>query len=109
MKNEIKIEIETDDGQIYWKHYRFPAWKLTVQWVSRFFALLERIFRQGESAIKQQKVSEPKIEQNAAMRAEAEAVLANLGVKKTHAKKLLDKAGPCTSTEEMVRKCLHTA
>jgi Holliday junction resolvasome RuvABC DNA-binding subunit len=109
MKNTLKIEIETDDGQILWKHYRFPSWKLSVEWAARFFGLLERIFKQGKSAIKQQDEPEPKIEQNAAMRAEAEGVLTSLGVKKKQIKKLLDKAGPCQDTEEMVRKCLHTA
>ena len=116
MRNEVKIEIETADGQIVWKHYRFPSWKLTEKWASGFLGFLAQALKTGNinQAVKTTKtvkevkeVKDTKIEdQNPVMRAEVEIILRNLGVKKKDTKRLLDRAGPCETVEEMVRKCL---
>lgn len=106
MKNQVKIEIETHDGQIHWKHYQFPTWKLTSAWSEGFLKLVTKLLMTGSTNQAKPMPKEPE-EQNVLMRSEADSVLENLGVKKKQKrKKLLDRAGPCKDVEEMVRKCL---
>ena len=104
MRNEVKIEIETADGQIVWKHFQFPTWKLTGEWAKDFLGFLAHTLKTGNIKTKPIKKDDP--DQNPVMRAEVEMILKNLGVKKKDVKRLLDKAGHCHTVEEMVRKCL---
>ncbi len=102
---------ETADGQIVWKHFRFPSWKLTEKWASGFLGFLTHALKTGSTnqarPVEREEKPEKIEEQNPVMRAEVEMILRNLGVKKKDAKHLLDKAGSCQTVEEMVRKCLR--
>ena len=110
MRNELKIEIETENGQIVWKHYRFPSWKLTGKWSEDFIASLTHALKTG-SAIEPVGIqgTEPQGTQdtNPVMEEEAALVLSGLGVNRKDIKRLIQKAGPCKDAEELVLKCIR--
>ena len=113
MRNELKIEIETENGQIVWKHYRFPSWKLTDKWSEDFIASLTHALQTGSSIRPVgTKGTEPNpapvgTEPNPVMEEEAALVLSGLGVNRKDIKRLIQKAGPCKDAEEMVLKCIR--